>query len=100
MARKNGTAKQPAIVQPQVPLATNPLGVKSVYSNNMDVTAGPLDVRLDFHEILPDQGKLVRERRASVVMSVPHFRAMMKLLNDQMAKLNDLASQFEKALAK
>jgi hypothetical protein len=99
MAIKNGKTQLPKDSQQQIPPVTNPRGVRSVYSNNMDVTMGMLDVRLDFHEVFPDQGKLLREQRASVVMSIPHFRAVMKVLNSQMPKLDLAVSEFEKALA-
>ncbi len=82
-----------------LPPLTNPLAIRSVYTNNMDVAGGPLDVRLDFHELFPNQGTIARERRASVVMSVPHFKAMVKVLNEQLGKLTEYSAAFEKALA-
>ena len=85
--------------EPQVlPAVSNPLGIRSVYTNNMDITGGPLDVRLDFMKY-PRSRKLVRERRASVVMSVPHFRAMVKVLNDHVGKVTKYSAALEKALA-
>jgi hypothetical protein len=65
----------------------------------MDLQIGGLDVRLEFHEVLPDQGKMIRERRASVVMSVPQFKALVGVLNSNMVKLDQATAAIEKALA-
>jgi hypothetical protein len=96
---KNSRKRTTSLTNPILPPLTNPLEIRAVYTNNMDVAAGPLDVRLDFHELFPNEGAISRERRASVVMSVPHFKAMVKVLNDQLAKLDEYSAAFEKALA-
>jgi hypothetical protein len=98
--RKNGREKtvEPPNPPPVFP-TTNPLGIRSVYINNMDMVGSSLDVRLEFFELVPDQGQLVREKRASIVMSVPHFRAMVAVFNAQLTNLAGYEAVFEKALA-
>ena len=84
---------------PPIPPATNPEGVKSVYANNMELRLGAMDARLFFNEIIPDGNSLKVERRASIVMPLPHFRAMMQLFNANLPKALEAAQVLEKRLA-
>jgi len=74
---------------PIFPPAVNPLGIRSVYSNNMEVTFSNFDVRLNFNEIIPEQGSFVVERRASIVTPIPHFKAIVEAFNSSLAQLED-----------
>jgi len=69
-----------------MPAPSNIADVPSVYANNVQILgAGNFDVRIAFNEVsTEDGGKSVTVlRRANLVMSVPHFLAMVKLLNTQ-----------------
>jgi hypothetical protein len=76
-------AKTKVPVKQSIPPATNPNGVKSVYVNNMEFLMNSLEARLNFNEIIPGAGPLTVERRASVVMSLPHFLAMAQVMHAQ-----------------
>jgi len=51
-----------------------------VYANNLEIATSSIDVRLLFNEIIMERGNIAVERRANVVMSIDHFRAMMQVL--------------------
>jgi hypothetical protein len=85
--------------QQKLPPATNPEGVKSVYSNTMELRVGGMDARLFFNEIIPDGDSLRVERRASIVMPLGHFRAMVKVFNENLPKALEAARVLEKSLA-
>ncbi|HEV8416455.1 MAG TPA: hypothetical protein VGQ49_22870 [Bryobacteraceae bacterium] len=63
-----------------------------VYSNNFQMVGGQVDVWLCFNEINPTSfsgGKMDIERRASVVVTVPQFFAMLNIMNEQARKLQE-----------
>ena len=74
MAKNGQTKKLPSA---QLPDPINPLGIQSVYCNNMEVVVGALDVRLAFNEVVADHGNITVERRAHVVTPIEHFKAML-----------------------
>jgi hypothetical protein len=89
---KNKSAKKPAAGL-VLPPATNPLGIRSVYSNNMEVSSSSLDVRLVFNEVISETGAISLERRASIVTSIQHFRAMVDAMKDTLAKIDMQAAK-------
>jgi hypothetical protein len=69
-----------------MPTPSNISEVPSVYINNAQIlAAGSFDVRLGLNEVSTEDGgkSITLLRKANVVMSVPHFLAMVKLLNTQ-----------------
>ena len=83
-----------------LPDPINPLGVRSVYSNSMELILGTLDVRLTFNEIIADHGTITVERRAHVVMPLQHFEAMVNVFNSSFAKMNNqIKKKSEKEIA-
>jgi hypothetical protein len=73
-------AALPATKDFELPRATNPDSVKSVYVNHMEIAISPMDARLNFNEVISDGKSIQIERRASVVMSIPHLKAMAQVL--------------------
>lgn len=71
---------QAAAKQFELPPATNPDNIKSVYVNNMELFISPMDARLNFNEIISDGKSIHMERRASVVMPIPHLQAIAQVL--------------------
>jgi hypothetical protein len=78
---------------------TNPLNVRSVYVNNLQVAGSSMDMRLIFSEIILDHGKASVEQRANIVMSIPHFIATVQLLNDQLGQMIKTQSKQQQQLA-
>ena len=69
---------------------TNPLGIKSIYANNVELNASNVDVRMMFNEIIVDHANAITvERRANVVMSMQHFFLFKQVLDQFAAKLAD-----------
>jgi hypothetical protein len=90
MPKAKKVPKQDAeLASVKLPGPINPLGVQSVYSNNMQLMLSALDARLLFNEILSEGGPIMVERRANIVMPVPHLRAMAKVLNDNISALDE-----------
>ena len=87
MAKNNRPQK--GAEEPTFPPAINPLGVRSVYSNNLEITFSSLDVRFNFNEIIAEQGTITVERRASIVTPIPHFKAIVEALNTSLAQLEE-----------
>lgn len=95
----NGEAAKPDVQQVKLPEPINPLGVRSVYANNLEVGASAVDVRLTFNEIIVDHGITV-ERRANIVTPVAHFGMMMQVLSQFSEKLRVQMKAAEEAAAK
>jgi hypothetical protein len=69
----------------------NPDNVKPVYCNSAQVAMTNWDIRLLFSELIvlpPDN--LSNNLRANVVMTPSHAKALAKLMNDQIAKFEEL----------
>ena len=92
------SAKSP-ITALALPKATNPNGVKPIYINNMDFTLSSLDAHLLFNEISPDgSGGLSVERRAIVVMTLPHLVAIAQVLQAHLPKVLEVLKAQDAAL--
>ena len=67
----------------------NPRGIESAYSNHAVVGITQWDVRLAFMEIaglIEAKPKIVL--KADIVMSQDHFRALVRVLNENLAALD------------
>ena len=91
----------PPLMAPNLPAPIDPDGVKSVYSNNMEVSVSVFDARLLFNEVLVDHGgKLTVVKRANVAMSIPHLQAMMQAIQTQLILLKAQIEAAKKAQSK
>jgi hypothetical protein len=77
------------------PSPANAEGIPSVYTNNVQFSLSPIDVRLLFNEIIMDQGGPRAERRANVVMSIEHFKAFAEVINSGLRQALQHESQTE-----
>jgi hypothetical protein len=94
--RKAAATNKP--VTPNLPAPINPDGVQSVYCNNMEVSISVFDARMTFNEIIIDHGgTLTVVRRANVVMSTPHFQAMIVAMQKQLEALKKQLEAAKKA---
>ncbi len=93
---KRVSKKNPAPAPVGLPAPVNPRGVESVYANNMQLTISSMDARLLFNEIIAEGGPLTVERRANVVMPIPHLRAMATVLIENIKKHDERAAAKEK----
>jgi hypothetical protein len=56
--------------------------VPSAYANNVEImTAGSVDVRIAFNEILVDRGGMTLARKANIVLSTPIFLEALQIFN-------------------
>jgi hypothetical protein len=83
--RKSSANGVVAATEPKIPEAINPLDVKSVYANNMEVRSSAFDARINFNEVIVGPTITV-ECRSNIVMSIDHFKAMIQVLNQHLAK--------------
>ncbi len=89
MPRSKTARKKDVGTTAKLPPTSNPLNVKSVYSNNMHLTTSSIDARLLFNEILAEGGPVTVERRANIVMSIQHLKAMSQVLNEQIKTIDE-----------
>src|SRR4051812_29576129 len=87
--RSKGRAK-PAPVETEE-IAENKDEVPSAYVNHIQVlTAGLIDVRLGFNEIIVDNGSPMRLlRRANIVVSTTTFLNLVSLLNGVAKRIHE-----------
>ena len=65
-----------------MPPAANAAEVPSLYVNNVEVLSiSTIEVRLGFNKIAVEGKNGTTERKANIVMSVPHFIAMTNMFN-------------------
>jgi len=92
----------PKLAQLQIPQTVNIENVPSTYCNNLEVLAGGmLDVRIGFNEILVERGQPRRVaviRRANIVMSYPHFKSMVELLNNTLKQIDTATTNEQRTL--
>ena len=55
----------------------------------MEMTHSALDVYMFFNQIVPAGKTVTVERRAGVVMSLEHFVALVKVVNDEFKKISE-----------
>ena len=101
---KTTVQKKPAsagMAQVDIPHTVGIENVGSVYCNNLEVLGGGLlDVRLAFNEILIERNprRVAVIRRANVVMSYPHFKAMVEVLNNTLSQIEAAATNEQRAM--